>query len=101
MLKCLPLCWLWWSFYRDSYIDLTEIEFVVHIKVYILFRIGCFFLPDTSILKAHLQYLPLLEDIDSFSGYLLGGGVLAHQCRELHEATKLKDANMVGCLHLV
>ncbi|KAL0923679.1 hypothetical protein M5K25_007745 [Dendrobium thyrsiflorum] len=44
----LPLRWLRWVFYRDSYDDLPPNIFLQHVRAYILFMIGCFLIPDTS-----------------------------------------------------
>ncbi|PKU70974.1 Serine/threonine-protein phosphatase 7 long form like [Dendrobium catenatum] len=75
---------------RDSYIDLSEMDFWRHVRAYILFLLGCHLLPDTSGSEIHLQYLPLMEDIAIFRTYFLGGAVLAHLYRELSEATRPK-----------
>ncbi|KAI0504398.1 hypothetical protein KFK09_015350 [Dendrobium nobile] len=98
---CVPLRWLRWIFWRDSYIDLSEMDFWRHVRAYILFILGCHLLPDTSGSEIHLQYLPLMEDIAIFRTYSLGGAVLAHLYRELSEATRPKRANIAGCIHLL
>ncbi|KAI0498363.1 hypothetical protein KFK09_021604 [Dendrobium nobile] len=98
---CIPLRWLRWIFWRDSYIDLSEMDFWRHVRAYILFLLGCHLLPDTSGSEIHLQYLPLMEDIAIFRTYSLGGAVLAHLYRELSEATRPKRANIAGCIHLL
>ncbi|KAI0511042.1 hypothetical protein KFK09_011660 [Dendrobium nobile] len=98
---CVPLRWLRWIFWRDSYIDLSEMDFWRHVRAYILFILGCHLLPDTSGSEIHLQYLPLMEDIAIFRTYSLGGAVLAHLYRELSKATRPKRANIAGCIHLL
>ncbi|KAI0516186.1 hypothetical protein KFK09_008858 [Dendrobium nobile] len=79
----LPLRWLRWTFYRESYDDLAPEIFLRHVRAYILFMIDCFLIPDTSRSHVSLQWLPLLADVDSFSRMSLGGAVLAHLYREL------------------
>ncbi|XP_020686692.1 serine/threonine-protein phosphatase 7 long form homolog [Dendrobium catenatum] len=98
---CIPLRWLRWTFYRESYMDLTMNDLLRHVRAYILYMLGCFLLPDTSGSHMHLQYLPLLEDLGEFSQYSLGGSILAHLYRELKEATKPTRVYMAGCLHLL
>ncbi|KAL0920086.1 hypothetical protein M5K25_009194 [Dendrobium thyrsiflorum] len=98
---CLPLRWLRWTFYRDSYLDMNELDFWRHLRAYVLFLMGTYLLPDTSRCEIHLRFLPLLEDLGLFSTYSLGGAVLAHLYRELAEATKPKRANIAGCIHLL
>ena len=66
-----------------------------------MFLIGTFLLPDTTGSEVHLQYLPLLEDLEIFRTYSIGAAVLAHLYRELHEATKPRRTNMAGCLQLL
>ncbi|KAL0915143.1 hypothetical protein M5K25_015542 [Dendrobium thyrsiflorum] len=97
---CLPLRWLRWTFYRDSYLDMNELDFWRHLRAYI-FLMGTYLLPDTSGCEIHLRFLPLLENLGLFSTYSLGGAVLAHLYRELAEATKPKRANIAGCIHLL
>ncbi|KAL0921071.1 hypothetical protein M5K25_008103 [Dendrobium thyrsiflorum] len=98
---CIPLRWLRWTFWRDSYIDLSEMDFWRHVRAYILFMLGCHLLPDTSGSEIHLQYLPLMEDIAIFRTYSLGGAVLAHLYRELSEAIRPKRSKIAGCIHLL
>ncbi|KAL0928805.1 hypothetical protein M5K25_000728 [Dendrobium thyrsiflorum] len=98
---CLPLRWLRWTFYRDSYLDMNELDFWRHLRAYVLFLMGTYLLPDTSGCEIHLRFLPLLKDLGLFSTYSLGGAVLAHLYRELAEATKPKRANIAGCIHLL
>ncbi|KAL0928486.1 hypothetical protein M5K25_000370 [Dendrobium thyrsiflorum] len=98
---CLPLRWLRWTFYRDSYLDMNELDFWRHLRAYFLFLMGTYLLPDTSGCEIHLRFLPLLEDLGLFSTYSLGGAVLAHLYKELAEATKPKRANIAGCIHLL
>ncbi|KAL0927843.1 hypothetical protein M5K25_002058 [Dendrobium thyrsiflorum] len=98
---CVPLRWLRWTFWRDSYIDLNELDFWRHVRAYILFIMGCHLLPDTSGSEIHLQYLTIMEDLAVFRTYSLGGAVLAHLYRELSEATRPSRANIAGCIHLL
>ncbi|KAL0922969.1 hypothetical protein M5K25_007004 [Dendrobium thyrsiflorum] len=44
----LPLRWLRWTFYKDSYEQLAPGPFLQHVRAYVLFMIGCFLIPDTS-----------------------------------------------------
>ncbi|KAI0495622.1 hypothetical protein KFK09_021925 [Dendrobium nobile] len=53
---CLPLRWLRWTFYRDSYLDLNEIDFWRHVRAYILFLMGTYLVPDTSGCEIHLRW---------------------------------------------
>lgn len=78
----MPLRWFRWTFFWDPYMNLSVLEFTRHMCSYVLFLIGRFLLPDTSCSKVHLQYLPLLEDLDHFNTLLMGGVVLTHLCRE-------------------
>ncbi|KAL0920661.1 hypothetical protein M5K25_009812 [Dendrobium thyrsiflorum] len=98
---CVPLRWLRWTFWRDSYMDLNELDFWRHVRAYILFIMGCHLLPDTSGSEIHLQYLTIMEDLAVFRTYSLGGAVLAHLYRELSEATRPSRANIAGCIHLL
>ncbi|XP_020675349.2 serine/threonine-protein phosphatase 7 long form homolog [Dendrobium catenatum] len=98
---CVPLRWLRWTFWRDSYLDLNDMDFWRHVRAYILFILGCHLLPDTSGSEIHLQYLTIMEDLAVFSTYSLGGAVLAHLYRELGEATRPSRANIAGCIHLL
>ncbi|KAL0903132.1 hypothetical protein M5K25_027486 [Dendrobium thyrsiflorum] len=61
-----PLCWLRWTFYKDSYEQLAPGQFLQHVRAYILFMIGCFLIPDTSRSHVSLQWLPFLLDVDMF-----------------------------------
>ncbi|KAI0499649.1 hypothetical protein KFK09_017857 [Dendrobium nobile] len=98
---CIPLRWLRWRFWRDSYLDLNDMDFLRHVRTYILFILGCHLLPDTSGSEIHLQYLTIMEDLAVFSTYSLGGAILAHLYRELGEATRPSRANIAGCIHLL
>ncbi|KAI0519048.1 hypothetical protein KFK09_006488 [Dendrobium nobile] len=98
---CIPLRWLRWTFWRDSYLDLNDMDFWRHVRAYILFILGCHLLPDTSGSEIHLQYLTIMEDLAVFSTYSLGGAVLAHLYRELGEATRPSRANIAGCINLL
>ncbi|XP_020679663.2 serine/threonine-protein phosphatase 7 long form homolog [Dendrobium catenatum] len=97
----LPLRWLRWTFYRESYDDLAPEIFLRHVRAYILFMIGCFLIPDTSRIHVSLQWLPLLVDVDSFSRMSIGGAVLAHLYRELCYATRPTRTYIAGCVALL
>ncbi|PKU61834.1 Serine/threonine-protein phosphatase 7 long form like [Dendrobium catenatum] len=76
-------------------------DFLRHVRAYILFILGCHILSDTSGSEIHLQYLTIMEDLVVFSTYSLGGAILAHLYRELGVATRPSRANIVGCIHLL
>ncbi|KAL0914174.1 hypothetical protein M5K25_017684 [Dendrobium thyrsiflorum] len=97
----LPLRWLRWTFYRDSYDDLAPEQFLHHVRAYILFMIGCFLLPDTSRSHVSLQWLPLLADVHIFSRMSIGGAVLAHLYREICHATRPTRTYIAGCVALL
>ncbi|PKU63583.1 Serine/threonine-protein phosphatase 7 long form like [Dendrobium catenatum] len=97
----LPLRWLRWTFYRESYDDLAPEIFLRHVRAYILFMIGCFLISDTSRSHVSLQWLPLLADVDSFSRMSIGGAVLAHLYRELCHATRPTRTYIAGCVTLL
>lgn len=80
LLKCLR-----WTFYKESYIDLTELKFTRHLQAYVLLILGSFLLPSIFGSKVHLQYLPLLEDLDTFNKFSVGEAMLAHLYRVAKE----------------
>ncbi|PKU72424.1 Serine/threonine-protein phosphatase 7 long form like [Dendrobium catenatum] len=97
----LPLRWLRWTFYRDSYEQLAHGPFLHHVRAYILFMIGCFLIPDTSRSHVSLQWLPLLMDVNSFGQMSIGSAVLAHLYRELCNATRPTRTYIAGCVALL
>ncbi|KAI0507344.1 hypothetical protein KFK09_013466 [Dendrobium nobile] len=97
----LPLRWLRWTFYRDSYEQLAPGPFLYHVRAYILFMIGCFLIPDTSRSHVSLQWLPLLMDVDSFGQLSIGSAVLVHLYRELCNATRPTRTYIAGCVALL
>ncbi|KAI0497075.1 hypothetical protein KFK09_023403 [Dendrobium nobile] len=97
----IPLRWLRWTFYRESYEDLPRHVFLQHVRAYIMYMLGCYLLPDTSGSHVHMQYLPLLEHIENFAHYSLGSAVLAHLYRELNLATRPSRMYIAGCLPLL
>ncbi|KAI0524896.1 hypothetical protein KFK09_004286 [Dendrobium nobile] len=97
----LPLRWLRWTFYRDSYEQLAPGPFLYHVRAYILFMIGCFLIPDTSRSHVSLQWLPLLMDVESFGQLSIGSAVLAHLYRELCNATRPTRTYIAGCVALL
>ncbi|PKU75461.1 Serine/threonine-protein phosphatase 7 long form like [Dendrobium catenatum] len=98
---CVPLRWLRLTFCRDSYIDLFEMDFWRHMRVYILFLLGCHLLSAILGSEFHLQYFSLMEDIAIFRTYSFGGVVLAHLYREQFEETRSKRANIAWCIYLL
>ncbi|PKU65550.1 Serine/threonine-protein phosphatase 7 long form like [Dendrobium catenatum] len=97
----LPLRWLRWTFYRESYDELAPEIFLRHVRAYILFMIDCFLIPDTSRSHVSLQWLPLLADVESFNRMSIGGAVLGHLYRELCYATRPTRTYIAGCVALL
>ncbi|KAI0500775.1 hypothetical protein KFK09_018992 [Dendrobium nobile] len=62
---CIPLRWLRWTFWRDSYLDLNDMDFWRHVRAYILFILGCHLLPDTS--GRPLLRVPFPVELDGLS----------------------------------
>ncbi|KAI0507697.1 hypothetical protein KFK09_013825 [Dendrobium nobile] len=87
----LPLRWLRWMFYRESYDDLAPEIFLRHVRAYIVFMISYFLIPDTSRSHVSLQWLPLFANVDSFSRMSIGGAVLAHLYRELWAEDMIRE----------
>ncbi|KAI0496089.1 hypothetical protein KFK09_022396 [Dendrobium nobile] len=97
----IPLRWLRWTFYRESYEDLPRHVFLRHVRAYIMYMLGCYLLPNTSGSHVHMKYLSLLEHIENFAHYSLGSAVLAHLYRELNLATRPSRMYIAGCLPLL
>ncbi|KAL0921344.1 hypothetical protein M5K25_008407 [Dendrobium thyrsiflorum] len=93
----LPLRWLRWTFYKDSYEQLAPGPFLQHVRAYVLFMIGCFLIPDTS--RSH--WLPLHLDVDIFGRMSIGSAVLAHLYRELCNSSRPTRTYIAGCVTLL
>ncbi|PKU78109.1 Serine/threonine-protein phosphatase 7 long form like [Dendrobium catenatum] len=97
----LPLHWLRWTFYRDSYKDLGHGPFLHHFRAYILFMIGCFLISDTLRSHVSLQWLPLLMNVERFGRMYIGSAVLAHLYKELCNVTRPTRTYIAGCVALL
>ncbi|CAK8533946.1 unnamed protein product [Lathyrus sativus] len=66
-------------------------------RMYLLLLFACCLFPDTNGNTIHLQYLPLLEDLNEVSRYSWGAATLAHLYRNLCRCAMKNVHNFVGC----
>ncbi|CAK8543681.1 unnamed protein product [Lathyrus sativus] len=66
-------------------------------RMYLLLLFACFLFPDTNGNTIHLQYLPLLEDLNEVSRYSWGVSTLAHLYRNLCRCEMKNVHNFAGC----
>ncbi|KAF1868525.1 hypothetical protein Lal_00008334 [Lupinus albus] len=90
------------SIYQELPQDADEEVVEQHAITFILRMIGGFLMPDISVSRVHLMYLPLLDDLLETFEYSWGSAVLVCLYRGLCRAVIVKEQKEVGgCLLLL
>ena len=66
-------------------------------RMYILLLFGSLLFADTNGNTVHIQFLPLLENLDKICRYSWGAATLAHLYRNLCRCAKKNVNNFAGC----
>ncbi|MFQ6621352.1 hypothetical protein Gotur_001870 [Gossypium turneri] len=87
--------------FPDPNEDSTEIERIRYARAYILQLIGGYLMPDTSRSHVHPRWLLKLVDFRAAGELSWGSAILATLYWEMCGATRLRRANIRGCLSLL